>query len=56
MPIASNGESGGQYGASGAYGNLAAGPKMWQCASQASGGGRNFGWRVFGSGGAVVFI
>src|ERR671936_1128109 len=29
---------------------------MWQCASQASGGGRNFGFLVFGSGGAVVFI
>jgi hypothetical protein len=29
---------------------------MWQCASQASGGGRNFGCLVFGSGGAVVFI
>jgi len=28
---------------------------MWQCASHASGGGRNFGVRVFGSGGAVVF-
>jgi hypothetical protein len=29
---------------------------MWQCASQASGGGLNFGLRVFGSGGAVVFM
>jgi len=26
---------------------------MWQCASQASGGGRNFGFFVFGSGAAV---
>src|SRR5437588_6217968 len=53
---ASNGESGGWYAASAAYGNFAAGPKMWQCASQASGGGRNFGLRVLGSGGAVVFM
>jgi hypothetical protein len=29
---------------------------MWQWASHASGGGRNFGLRVFGSGGAVVFM
>src|ERR1044071_6721052 len=52
----SKGESGGWYDALGSYGNFAAGPKMWQCASQASGGGRNFGCFVFGSGGAVVFI
>jgi hypothetical protein len=29
---------------------------MWQCASQASGGGLKPGLRVFGSGGAVVFM
>jgi hypothetical protein len=29
---------------------------MWQCASHASGGGRNWGFFVFGSGGAVVFM
>ena len=34
----------------GAYGYLSPGPKMWQCASQAPGGGRYFGTRVFGSG------
>src|SRR5205807_1778455 len=33
----------------------AAGPKTWQCASQASGGSRNFGLRVSGSGAAVDF-
>src|SRR3954464_5725687 len=53
---ASKGESGGWYAACGSYGNFAAGPKMWQWASHASGGGRNFGLRVFGSGGAVVFM
>src|SRR5688572_26886002 len=52
----SKGASGGQYGASAAKGNFAAGPKTWQCASQASGGGRNSGLRVFGSGAAVVFL
>src|SRR6185312_459048 len=44
----------GVYVRSAAYGYRSPGPKMWQCASQAPGGARNLGVRVFGSGALQV--
>src|SRR5262245_52841666 len=52
----SSGASGGVYGRPSAYGYFAPGPKIWQCASQASGGSTNFGVLVSGSGPGIVGV
>src|SRR6185436_19714626 len=50
------GASGGVYALPGAYGNLAAGPNTWQCASHAMGGNVNRGTLVSGSGALNVHV